>query len=415
MEVVDRLDTEGNYQDILENIYDYVAYKPTNASIRTAVAEYATDEVRGKEKYGNIELWNTSNVTDMSFLFCQDNVDFNTLGKKLVLDYWNMSNVKNIEAMFLGLKVPLLKPSKWNTRNVENCSTVFSNTGFSGDISRWNTSKVKECFIMFGDNKSDTNPKIRHNLYRKVAKSDVSFGLHMQGDYTKGIEIPRYNNEKRGKLFDDHVEFYSPKDRSEYGVTVRRTPKGQVGFYERKFNFVYNKASRSGYYKPSDQDIHVVVAKYLENPDMKSVFGDINDWDVSSITDMECLFSTRQMFENYGTTPEIILDRIDLSKWDVSNVKNMKCMFEGVDFIRDFRFILEWDMSSVKTTCMMFAAAILKDDLSSLNLEKVKDCALMFGVNGKITNPIVNKNLAHRIWVLDMASRFHLKEKYFNH
>ena len=46
-------------------------------------------------------------------------------------------------------------------------------------------------------------------------------------------------------------------------------------------------------------------------------FGEIHNWDVSEITDMEALFKNKTNFN------------FDISNWDVSNVTNMSEMFSG--------------------------------------------------------------------------------------
>ena len=45
--------------------------------------------------------------------------------------------------------------------------------------------------------------------------------------------------------------------------------------------------------------------------------GDISNWDVSNVEDMDFMFSESKFTGENG----------DISKWDVSNVKNMKYMF----------------------------------------------------------------------------------------
>ena len=61
---------------------------------------------------------------------------------------------------------------------------------------------------------------------------------------------------------------------------------------------------------------------------------DISTWDVSNVTNMECMFEECELFNK------------DISKWDVSNVENMSDMFSGCKtFNQD---ISSWDVSNVK-------------------------------------------------------------------
>ena len=61
----------------------------------------------------NIANWDTSEVTDMSFLF------YNLKGPIPDISNWNTSNVTNMESMFEGCTY-LPDISGWNTTNVTN-------------------------------------------------------------------------------------------------------------------------------------------------------------------------------------------------------------------------------------------------------------------------------------------------------
>ena len=68
--------------------------------------------------------------------------------------------------------------------------------------------------------------------------------------------------------------------------------------------------------------------------------GDISNWNVSNVTNMHNMFFNCRTFNQ------------DISKWDVSNVTNMSSMFKWCKtFNQD---ISEWDVSNVRFSLFMF-------------------------------------------------------------
>ena len=92
---------------------------------------------------------------------------------------------------------------------------------------------------------------------------------------------------------------------------------------------------------------------------------DIGDWNVSSVTDMGYMFGVARSFNQ------------DLSSWDVSNVETMDFMFSNaVAFNQD---ISNWNVSMVADMTEMFnSASAFNQDISGWNVSKVTNMREMF-------------------------------------
>jgi surface protein len=96
----------------------------------------------------NIGLWNTSNVTNMSLMFRGAN-QFNNDNDPRI-DTWDVSKVTNMNGIFARATCFNKSLNSWNTSNVTNMNFAFQNcTAFNGNIGSWNTSSVTQMALMF--------------------------------------------------------------------------------------------------------------------------------------------------------------------------------------------------------------------------------------------------------------------------
>ena len=107
-----------------------------------------------------------------------------------------------------------------------------------------------------------------------------------------------------------------------------------------------SKFSTYSYQPSSKEELKQIIEARIaeEGPNC-----DLNDIDVSQITDMSYLFDD----SNFNG---------DISRWDVSNVKYMTWMFANSKFNGD---ISEWDVSNVEDMNGMFAGSEFKQDISN--------------------------------------------------
>jgi surface protein len=101
-----------------------------------------------KERFKNIKYWDVRNVTDMSGLFNDKNL--NSAQLELDLTYWNTFNVRDMKYMFASTLYSINGITNWNTSNVTNMNGMFfwCNRYFNQPL-EWNTGNVRDMANMF--------------------------------------------------------------------------------------------------------------------------------------------------------------------------------------------------------------------------------------------------------------------------
>lgn len=112
-----------------------------NYSLRNAVKLWFENEERCIREYGHISNWNTSKVTDMSFLFHfrkTFNIELN----------WDTSSLTNSMGMFYGC-IKYNKPVRFNMKNVYDASAMFFNCKEFDQEITFDLSKTHYLIAMF--------------------------------------------------------------------------------------------------------------------------------------------------------------------------------------------------------------------------------------------------------------------------
>lgn len=98
---------------------------------------------------GDISGWDTSNVEDMSHMFCYATKFNQQIGN------WNVGNVRNMSRMFSGAKKFNQPIGGWDVKNVRKMSRMFWNTrDFNQYIGGWDVINVNDVNGMFCDAES---------------------------------------------------------------------------------------------------------------------------------------------------------------------------------------------------------------------------------------------------------------------
>ena len=114
-----------------------------DSTIRTAVAAWLSDRAAAEATYGHISTWETSGVTDMSYLFCGNSYDYsgsgycNTAAFSFNEDIgaWDTSGVTTMLSMFDGAHAFNQDISDWAVHSVTDMNQMFADaTSFDQDL-----------------------------------------------------------------------------------------------------------------------------------------------------------------------------------------------------------------------------------------------------------------------------------------
>ena len=122
----------------------------------------------------------------------------------------------------------------------------------------------------------------------------------------------------------------------------------------------------------------------------KEIYGDINEWDVSQVTDMSELFLNQESFND------------NISDWNVSNVTNMEYMFFGASSFN--QPLNDWDVGKVENMESMFNNATnFNQPLNNWKVGNVTSMESMFLGSSSFNQPLNNWNVGN---VTSMESVF---------
>ena len=121
------------------------------------------------------------------------------------------------------------------------------------------------------------------------------------------------------------------------------------------------KKNKCNYFPKTKEELKDIIKKRIEQEGNEV---DLNDIDVSNITNMEGLFWKTDFNGN-------------ISNWDVSNVTEMNSMFSGCkSFNGD---LSNWDVSKVNDMSYMFAGCNkFNQDISAWDVLNTEDMSNMF-------------------------------------
>jgi surface protein len=255
-------------------IVDNSSFNPLGNFLQctTLVTDMSSAFSNNSNPYEGIDVtsWDTSNVTNMSYMFYENSAFNQDIGN------WDTSSVTNMSYMFHGNSSVFNQDiGNWDTSSVTNMSYMFrDNSAFNQDIGNWNTSNLTNMSYMFRDN-SAFNQDIGN--WNTSSVTNMSFMFNLNSAFNQDI----------GNWDTSSVTNMS------YMFTVNSAFNQDIG------NWDTSSVTNMSY------------MFYLN-----SVFNqDIGNWNTSNVTNMSYMFRDNSAFNQ------------DIGNWNTSNLTNMSYMF----------------------------------------------------------------------------------------
>ena len=344
--------------------------------------------------------WNTSNVTNMSYMFYMNSSFTNALGdfnngetpsNGTVAGnsplYWDTSNVSNITSIFLRCR-------RFN-QNVSTQYVTLVDGNFSHNFVSWNTANVTSLAVVFGycecfnngDLPGQSNKPLRWNT-SKVTSMNYTFGQYNWFVLNQGII------DANNIILEDKQMFV-------------------VGSYNQHMIPELVALGNGTNYVAWDLLNNTSTRTCFQN--QFSFNSDLSNWNTSNVTDMSYMFVNANTFNqpigSWNTSKVINMSYMfgytgsfnqPIGLWNTSKVTNMNGIFRNATKFN--QPIGSWNMSNVTNISGMFSgASTFNQDIGLWNISKVTTMSYMF-YNAYAFNQLIGSWSTSK--VIDMSYMF---------
>jgi surface protein len=137
---------------VYSNCCDGCGYSfSTNGELREAINDFRSNGSAATEKYGIMNCWDVSRITDMSKVFYSElATEGNSDTINEPIHCWDVSQVTNMYGMF-GFATSFNQPINiWDVSGVNNMIGMFGEaTTFNQPLDSWDVSNVTDMSLMF--------------------------------------------------------------------------------------------------------------------------------------------------------------------------------------------------------------------------------------------------------------------------
>ncbi len=277
-----------------------------------------------------------------------------------VFNTWNMTNVRNMEAMFFSASNFNTPLSAWNTSNVTNMHSVFEYAStFNQNINTWQTGNVTDMSQMFHGATLFNTPL---NSWR----TDNVITMHGMFEAATSFNQPINANIVPGAWNTSNVKIMSRMfaEASHFDQPIGGWNTSSATTMEAMFHkaTIFNQ--------PIGTWVTNNVTTMRDMFSYASTFNQpIDSWITSNVVTMETMFAVATSFNQ------------PLNSWLTSNVANMYGMFA---YAATFNQPLNnWNTSAATTMNGMFAyASAFNQNIGMWNLSNVANMELMLSFSG---------------------------------
>ena len=306
-----------------------------------------------------LETWNTSNVTNMAFMF------INCMAKELDLSNWDVAKVETFERMFyfsIGLRT--IKTPK-NIPSTVNITDITSSDLW--DISDNNTVYTAGTFPVGNGNTSHTLSLIGPDgLSETIYWGIVENTLIIRGNPVSGALEGKSGSFSRSSEFrQDNVPWTGYKNIITSAIVQNVNPLSTAYWFNSLRNITY--VNVSGLDTSYVTNMRGMFLRCGEDASTFEIIG-MEQWDTSNVTDMSDMFS----YSGRSATTWTIGD---ISAWNTSKVYNMSEMFSHAASNTDSVYLdfTRWSTDSLEYAgCMFSNFGSSAENKNILGLEKLE-------------------------------------------
>lgn len=337
--------------------------------------------------------WDVSNVTN--FEECFSTTPFNNGDNQVPINTWNLSNANTIKELFRN--TPFNRPlDLWNTSNISNMSGTFYNAiNFNQDLTNWDVSNVTNFSQMFrdaiafnnGGNTGISNWVINSTLGANVTMQSM---FHNAESFNQDLsnwdmsEVTSIVN-----MFLDATNFNNGGSPNINNWDISKVTSISATF------------TRSGFNQPignwDTSNVTSMISTFKQSPFNQ----DISSWNVNNLNSLVEAFSScpfnSPIFDITATTTQLqfCFDAAsqfnqNINTWDTSNVTNFR---QVLQLASSFNQPLDnWDFSSISSGTLGNESTALRNSFSSTALDKtnagslIEKIAADFGYLGNPTD-----------------------------